>query len=217
MFNPWKIQNNGSLATRKGCSMLKKISYRCCIFWGLKYNFLFLKYRASFFFLPTSCVECKVHVFIKKFFSFPYRNRFLLTILKGLKPFWLQVKTWNWIKELLALEFCRNQNKVISILTETHINHDQIHHIRNNWLGSNFFSLGDSHTKGCLSCFIRDLNVATDPKGMFVSFKFTPSNERVFCVYAPSGYSNREQLEEGVSLKDYKIIWKIKIREMKTK
>ena len=122
--------------------MLKKISYRCCIFWGMKYNFHFLKRRASFFFLPTSCVECEVHVFIKKFFSFPYRNRFLLTILKGLKPFWLQVKTWNWIKELLALEFCRNQNKVISILTETHINHDQIHHIRNNWLGSNFFSLG---------------------------------------------------------------------------
>ena len=75
------------------------------------------------------------------FFSF-CRNMFLLNILKGLKPFWLQVKTWNWIKELLALEFCRNQNKVISILTETHINHDQIHHIRNNWLGSNFFSLG---------------------------------------------------------------------------
>ena len=120
------------------------------------------------------------------FFSF-YRNMFLLTILKGLKPFWLQVKTWNWIKELLALEFCRNQNKVISILTETHINHDQIHHIRNNWLGSNFFSLGDSHTKGCLSCFIWDLKIDTDAKGRFVSFKFTPSNDRVLCVYAPQG------------------------------
>ena len=46
------------------------------------------------------------------------------------------------LKELLVLEFCRNPNKVISILTETHIYHDQIHHIRNNWLGSNFFSLG---------------------------------------------------------------------------
>ena len=79
---------------------------------------------------------------ISLFFSFSYRNLFLLTILKGLKPFWLQVKTWNWIKELLALEFCRNQNKVISILTETYISHDQIYHIRNNWLGSNFFSLG---------------------------------------------------------------------------
>ena len=99
------------------------------------------------------------------------------------------------LKQDLALEFCRNQNKVISILTETHINHDQIHHIRNNWLGSNFFSLGDSHTKGCLSCFIWELKVDTDPKGRFVSFKFTPSNDRVLCVYAPSGYSTREQLE----------------------
>ena len=118
---------------------------------------------------------------------------FLLTILKGLKPFWLQVKTWNWIKELLALEFCRNQNKVISILTETDISHDQIHHIRNNRLSSNFFSL--SHTKGCLSCLIWDLKVDTHPKGRFVSFKFTPSNDRVLCVYAPSGYSTGEQLD----------------------
>ena len=31
------------------------------------------------------------------------------------------------------------------------------------------------------------LHLDTDPKGRFVSFKFTPSNERVFCVYAPSG------------------------------
>ena len=99
------------------------------------------------------------------------------------------------LKQDLALEFCRNQNKVISILTETHINHDQIHYIRNNWLGSNFFSLGDSHTKGCLSCFIWDLKVDTDAKGRFVSFKFTPSNDRVLCVYAPSGYRAREQLD----------------------
>ena len=101
------------------------------------------------------------------------------------------------LKQDLALEFCKNQNKVISILTETHINHDQIHHIRNNWLGSNFFSLGDSHTKGCLSCFIWDLKIDTDAKGRFVSFKFTPSNDRVLCVYVPSGYSTREQLDRG--------------------
>ena len=44
------------------------------------------------------------------------------------------------LKQDLALEVCRNQNKLISILTETHINHDEIHHIKNNWLGSNFFS-----------------------------------------------------------------------------
>ena len=101
------------------------------------------------------------------------------------------------LKQDLALEFCRNQIKVISILTETPINHNQIYHVRNNWLGSNFFSLGDSHTKGCLSCFIWDLKVDTDPKGRFVSFNSTPSNDRVLCVYAPSGYSTRKQLDRG--------------------
>ena len=64
-------------------------------------------------------------------------------------------------------------------------------------MGSNFFSLGDSHTKGCLSCFIWDLKVDTDPKERFVSFKFTPSNDRVLYIYAPSGYSTREQLDRG--------------------
>ena len=130
---------------------------------------------------------------------------------------------WNWIKELFslwffngysmmydhiggigdplkqdpALGFSRNQNKVIRILIETHINHDQIHHIRKNWLGSNFFSLRDSHTKWCFSCFIWDLKGDTDPKVRFVLFTFTPSNGRVLCVYAHSGYRTREQLDMG--------------------
>ena len=121
------------------------------------------------------------------------------------------------LKQDLVLEFCRNQSKVISILTETHINHDQIHHIRNNWLGSNFSSLGDSHTKGCLGCFIWDLKVDTDPKGSFSSFKFSPPNDRALCVYAPSGIAAGNSWIRGVSLKDYKIIWKIKMKEMKTK
>ena len=30
-----------------------------------------------------------------------------------------------------------------------------------------------------------------------MSFKFTPSNDRVLCVYVPSGYSTREQLDRG--------------------
>ena len=37
--------------------------------------------------------------------------------------------------------------------------------------------------------------VDTDPKGRFVSFKVTPSNESSPC--APSGYSTREQLARG--------------------
>ena len=75
------------------------------------------------------------------------------------------------LKQDLALEFCREKNKDISILNETHINHDQIHyqiHIRNNWLGPIFFSSGDSHTKGLLvllhparKCITE---VDTDPK-----------------------------------------------------
>ena len=43
------------------------------------------------------------------------------------------------MQEDLALEFCRNQDKIIIILSKTHINHDQIHHIRNNWLSPIFF------------------------------------------------------------------------------
>ena len=54
------------------------------------------------------------------------------------------------LKQDLALEFCRNQNKDISILTESHINQDQIHPIRSNWLGPIFFCPGDRHTEGLL-------------------------------------------------------------------
>ena len=88
-------------------------------------------------------------------------------------------------KQDLAPEFCRHQ-KVISILTETHINHDQTHHTRNNWLGPIFFSLGHSHAKEMLFLLHLGLEgiteVDTDPKGWFVSFKVTPSNYRVLFV-----------------------------------
>ena len=91
------------------------------------------------------------------------------------------------LKQDLALEFCRNQNKVIRILTETHVNHDQIHHIRNNLLGPVFFSPGDSHTKAMLSLLHLGLEgiteVDTDPKGRFVSFKVINSNES--CLFVP--------------------------------
>ena len=58
--------------------------------------------------------------------------------------------------------------------------------------------------------------VDTDPKGRFVFFKVTPSNNRVLCVYALGIAPGNSYLEE-VCLKDYKIIWKIKMREMKRK
>ena len=121
------------------------------------------------------------------------------------------------LKQDLAPELCRNQNKVISILIETHINHDQIHHIRNNWLGSNFMSPGDSHTKGCLRCFIWDLKVDTDPKGRFVPLHLVPLISE-FSMFMPlQGIAPGNIWRGGVSLKGYKVIWKIKIREIKTK
>ena len=140
---------------------------------------------------------------------------FLLTILKdvlnlhykkrceaGLRTFsplnlqWLQHDIYinfggirDLLKQNLALQFCRKRNKDFSILTETNINLDQVHYIRNNWLGVIFFYPGDSHTKGLLVLFNVGLEgvseVDTDPKGRFVSFKFNPSNDIVLCVYAP--------------------------------
>ena len=123
------------------------------------------------------------------------------------------------LKQNPALQFCRNRNKDVSILTKTHINLDQIHHIRNNWLGAIFFPPGDSHRKGLFVLLHLGLEgvteFGTDPKGRFMFFKVTPSNDSVLCVYA-LGIAPGNSFLEGVSLKDYKITWKIKMREMKT-
>ena len=123
------------------------------------------------------------------------------------------------LKQNLALQFCRNRYKGVSILTETHINLDHVHLIRNK-LGAMFFPTGDIHTKGLLvllHLFLEGVTeVDTDPEGRFVSFHVTHSNDRVLCVYA-LGIAPGNSCLEGASLKDCKIIWKIKIREMKTK
>ena len=101
----------------------------------------------------------------------------------------------------LVLEFCRNQNKVISILTETHINHD--------------------YTKGLLFLFHQGLEgiteAETDPKGRFMSIKVTLSNDRVLCVYPSSAYSTREHVASGRFFEGLQYYMEIKIREMKTK
>ena len=65
--------------------------------------------------------------------------------------------------------------------------------------------------------------VGTDLKGRFVSFKVTRSIDIMssyneFSVFiALQGIAAGKSLLGGVSLKDYKIIWKIKMREIKTK
>ena len=98
--------------------------------------------------------------------------------------------------------------------------HHQIH-IRNNWLGTIFFS--PSHSKGLLVLFHRGLEgiteADTDPKGGFVSFNVTPLPLMTeFSVFMPlPGIEPGNSWLGYVSLKDYKITWKIKIREMKTK
>ena len=123
------------------------------------------------------------------------------------------------MKQNLALQFRRNRNKDVSIFTETHINLDQIHYIRNNCLSAIFFSPGDSHTKRCLVLLYLGLagvtNPDTDPKGRFVSFEDTPSNDRVLCIYA-LGIVPGNSCLGGVNLKDCEIIWKMEMTEMTT-
>ena len=116
----------------------------------------------------------------------------------------------DFLKQNLVLQFCRNWNKDVSILTETDINHDQIHHIINNWLDAIFFCPGNIHTKGLLVVLHLGLEgvtkVDTDPKGRFIPFKATPSNDRVLSVYGPWWHSTREQLSKGLffaGLKNY--------------
>ena len=93
------------------------------------------------------------------------------------------------LKQDLALDFYRKQNKYISILTESHIKHDQILHRGSKWLGPIFLSTGSSYTKGFIAQLHLGLegvtDVDTDPKGRFVSFKVTLSNNRVLCFCAP--------------------------------
>ena len=101
------------------------------------------------------------------------------------------------MKQDITLEFCKCQNKDICILAESHVNHEQIHHIRNNYLGPIIFSPGDTFSKGILILLHPGFSVTevdSDPKGRFVSFKVGPSDDRVFCVYVPSGHSTRERL-----------------------
>ena len=62
-------------------------------------------------------------------------------------------------------------------------------YIRNNWLGLVSLSPGSSHKKEFIAQLHLGLEgvteVDTDPKGRFVSFKGTLSNNRVLCFCAP--------------------------------
>ena len=75
------------------------------------------------------------------------------------------------------------------------------------------FSPGDSHTKESLVLLHPGLEGFTEvPKEGFVSFKVTPLHLMTeFSVVMPlQGIAPGNSWLVGVSLKDYKIIWKIK-------
>ena len=77
-------------------------------------------------------------------------------------------------------------------------------------VGLHLFSFGD-HTKELFTLLHPSLEcvteLETDPKRRFVFFTVTTSDDGVLCVYALSLCS--------FYLNDYKIRWKIKVREMK--
>ena len=139
----------------------------------------------------------------------------------------LKLHLRGWTEEFLnlhqkaKLEFRKKRNNNNSILTEAYINHDQIHQTINNWLGSIFFSPRNIHTKALLGQLHPGLEgvaeVDTDLKGRFMFFKVTLSNNRVLCVCVPSGRSTKEQLIKGRFFEGLLNIWKINVREMKTK
>ena len=119
------------------------------------------------------------------------------------------------MKQDLVLEFCRKQNRDNSILTETHINHDKIHQIINNWLGPIFSQ------KDCLVSFIQvlkeSLRLTLIQKGDFYPSRLL-SLITEFSVFVPlQGIAPESSWLKDVSLNDYKITWKINTREMKTK
>ena len=85
-----------------------------------------------------------------------------------------------------------------------------------------FFSPGDSHTKGLLVLLDRALEgiteVNTDPKGGFVSLRLPLSLMTEFSVFMPlQAIAAGNNWLGDISLKDHKLIWKIKMREIKTK
>ena len=87
-------------------------------------------------------------------------------------------------------------------------------------MGPISFFPGDGHTKGMLFLLHLGLEgiteVDTDPKRRFVSFKVTLSYDRVLFVPFQDIAPENGWLG-GALLKDYKIKFKTKMREMKTK
>ena len=91
------------------------------------------------------------------------------------------------LKQGLALEFCRNKHKVTSILTQTHINHDQIHHIKNNWRLLVLLDLG----------LWGITEIDTDPKGGFCFLRLLPMMTELSVVMPLQDVAPRKSWLEG--------------------
>ena len=59
--------------------------------------------------------------------------------------------------------------------------------------------------------------IDTDPNGRFVSFKITHVNDRVLCVYAPSGHNTIEKLTRGRFFEGLQTYMENKLQENENK
>ena len=123
------------------------------------------------------------------------------------------VYIWDPLKQNLVLEFCRKQNKDISVLTGTHSNHDQINQIRNNWFGP-IFLLETFTQKDCLLSLIQDLKMSLRltliQKGDFYLSRLLSLITDFFVIVPLQGIAPESSWLKDISLKDYKILLWIK-------
>ena len=88
-------------------------------------------------------------------------------------------------------------------------------------MGAIFFSPGDSHTKGLLVLLCLGLEdfteVDTDPKKGLCPLRLLSQMKKLSLFMPLQAVAPENSCLGGVSLKDNKIIWKIKMREVKTK
>ena len=87
-------------------------------------------------------------------------------------------------------------------------------------MGPILFSSGDNHTKGLLVQLHLRLEGVTEVDSevdRFVSFKVTPSNDRVLCAYVASGHNTRQRLAGEHFFEGLQNHVGIKMREMKAK
>ena len=131
---------------------------------------------------------------------------------------WLQLDTYIYTLVSLKIPWSRmwhlnfaeiKRKSFFSILTETRINNDQIHDIRNNWLDSIFFSSGDSHRKGWV--FKVSLRLPLIQNGGLSPLRLLPLLAGFYVFMEHQVITQGNSWLGSISLKDYKVIWKIKV------